>query len=95
MCAELQFAQRRYITNIAPSQLRFLDLWYERILGSGLLRAQIANLIARLILTLVDDIVGDMKMDMWSSGGGPRVLAGVEYRAVSQEGGEAGTGGLD
>ncbi len=66
-------------------QLKFLDKWHERVLGSGLLRSQIGNLIARLVLTLVDDILGGAKVDMWSGGGGPRVLMGVEFRGAEEE----------
>jgi hypothetical protein len=52
----------------------------SQVLGSGLLRTQIASLLARLILTLVDEIVGGASVDLWPSGGGPRIIAGVEYR---------------
>ena len=65
--------------DIAKS-LKFLDKIHHRALGSGLLRAQIANMLARLILTLVDDLLVGAKIDLWPSGGGPRILAGLEYR---------------
>ena len=63
--------------------LKFLDRWHERALGSGMLRAQIANLIARLVLTLVDDILSGAQMDLFAAqAGGPRVVAGLEYRTT-------------
>ena len=70
----------RGIANDISKELKFLDKWHERILGSGILRMQLANLIARLILTLADDALGGLKFDLWPAGGGPRVLCGVEYR---------------
>ncbi|GKY91177.1 hypothetical protein MPSEU_000090400 [Mayamaea pseudoterrestris] len=61
--------------------LKFLDRWHERALGSGLLRQQIANLIARVVLTLADDVLGSARMDLWTAqAGGPRLIAGLEYR---------------
>jgi len=64
--------------------LRFLDRWHERALGSGMLRSQIANLIARLVLSIVDDILGGSRMDLWAShAGGPRLRAGLEYRTTA------------
>jgi hypothetical protein len=66
--------------------LKFLDRWHERALGSGILRAQIANLIARLVLNLVDDILGGAQLDLWAAhAGGPRLLAGLEPRIVRGE----------
>jgi hypothetical protein len=62
--------------------LKFLDKWHERALGSGMLRAQIADLIARLVLTLIDEVLSGARMDLWSAqAGGPRLVAGLEYRA--------------
>lgn len=62
-------------------ELKFLDKWHERALGGRLLRMQIANLIARLVLTLVDDILHGARMNLWSAhAGGPRLVAGLEYR---------------
>jgi uncharacterized protein YaiL (DUF2058 family) len=62
-------------------ELKFLDRWHERALGSGVLRTQIANLIARIVLTLTDEILSGARMDLWSAqAGGPRMLAGLEYR---------------
>ena len=62
-------------------KMTFLDRWHHRVLGSGMLRAQIGNLIARIVLTLVDDVLCGATMDLWSAqAGGPRVIAGLEYR---------------
>lgn len=64
--------------------LQFLDRWHHRALGSGMLRAQIANLIARIVLTLADEVLSGARMDLWSAqAGGPRMLAGLEYRPQS------------
>ena len=76
---EFESAVREIGADIAKS-LKFLDKIHHRALGSGLLRAQIANMLARLILTLVDDLLVGAKIDLWPSGGGPRILAGLEYR---------------
>ena len=63
--------------------LKFLDRWHERILGGGMLRTQIASLIARLVLTLVDDILRGAKMNLWTAqAGGPRLAAALEYRVT-------------
>mmetsp|Transcript_19942 Transcript_19942/g.41671 ORF Transcript_19942/g.41671 Transcript_19942/m.41671 type:complete len:692 (-) Transcript_19942:25-2100(-) len=62
-------------------ELKFLDKVHHRLLGSGLLRVQVATLLARIILTLVDDLVGGFKIDFWVNGGGPRILAGLEIRS--------------
>jgi hypothetical protein len=62
-------------------ELKFLDRWHERALGGGVLRTQIANLIARIVLTLTDEVLSGARMDLWSAhAGGPRMLAGLEYR---------------
>jgi hypothetical protein len=64
--------------------LKFLDRWHERALGGGLLRTQIATLIARVVLTLVDDILSESRMDLWAAhAGGPRLVAGLEYRSTT------------
>ena len=61
--------------------LKILDRWHERALGSGMLRAQIANLIARIVLTLADEVLSGARMDLWAAqAGGPRVVSGLEYR---------------
>ena len=65
--------------------LKFLDRWHERLLGSGHLRAQIANLIARIVLTLADEVLSGAKLDLWSAqAGGPRMVAGLEYRTTPE-----------
>ncbi|VEU41422.1 unnamed protein product [Pseudo-nitzschia multistriata] len=62
-------------------ELKFLDSWHERALGSGVLRTQIADMIARIVLTLTDDVLSGARMDLWSvQAGGPRMLAGLEHR---------------
>ena len=62
-------------------ELKFLDRWHERALGSGVLRSQIANLIARIVLTLADEVLSGARIDMWAAqAGGPRMVAGLEYR---------------
>lgn len=61
--------------------LEFLDRWHERALGGGVLRAQIGNLVARVVLTLTDEVLGGAKFDLWSAQiGGPRIVAGLEHR---------------
>jgi hypothetical protein len=47
--------------------LKILDRWHERALGSGMLRAQLANLIARLVLTLADEVLSGARMDLWAA----------------------------
>lgn len=65
--------------------LAFLDRWHERALGGDMLRAQIGNLIARVVLTLTDEVLSGARMDLWSAqAGGPRIVAGLEYRAQQQ-----------
>ena len=62
-------------------ELKFLDRWHERALGSGVLRSQIANLIARIVLTLADEVLSGARIDLWAAqAGGPRMVAGLEYR---------------
>lgn len=64
--------------------LRFLDRWHERAMGSDMLRMQIATLISRLVLTLIDDVLGGARMDLWAAhAGGPRLVAGLEHRTAS------------
>ena len=56
-----------------------------RALGSGVLRTQIANLVARIVLTLTDEILSGARMDLWSAqAGGPRMIAGLEYRTKTK-----------
>jgi hypothetical protein len=62
-------------------ELNFLDKWHERALGGEMLKTQIATLIARLVLSLVDEILCGARMDLWTThAGGPRLVAGLEYR---------------
>ena len=64
-------------------QLLFLDKWHERALGSGMLRAQIANLIARVVLTVSDDILSGTEINLWTKqASGPRVIADLEYQVI-------------
>lgn len=78
---EFEAAVRATADDISQG-LGFLDRWHQRALGGDLLRAQIGNLIARVVLTLVDEVLHSARMDLWSSQvGGPRVVAGLEYRS--------------
>jgi hypothetical protein len=64
-------------------QLLFLDKWHERALGSGMLRAQIANLIARVVLTVSDDILSGTEINLWTKqASGPRVISDLEYQVI-------------
>jgi len=77
--AEFEAAVKATAEDVGKS-LQFLDRWYERAFR-GMLRAQIANLIARLVLTLTDEVLCDARMDLWAAqAGGPRVVTGLEYR---------------
>lgn len=70
--------------------LNFLDRWHERALGSGVLRSQIANLIARVVLTIVGDLLQGARMDLWTKhAGGPRLVAGLDYRLTKKNEDEA------
>lgn len=83
--ADFEAAVRATAQDIAE-ELKFLDRWHERALGSGILRTQIANLIARVVLALVDDILCDSHMNLWSAhAGGPRIIAGLEYRTQASK----------
>eukprot|EP00529_Nitzschia_sp_RCC80_P008896 CAMPEP_0113504118 /NCGR_PEP_ID=MMETSP0014_2-20120614/34545_1 /TAXON_ID=2857 /ORGANISM="Nitzschia sp." /LENGTH=1142 /DNA_ID=CAMNT_0000399207 /DNA_START=52 /DNA_END=3480 /DNA_ORIENTATION=+ /assembly_acc=CAM_ASM_000159 len=83
--AEFEAAVRATAEDLSE-ELKFLDKWHERALGSGVLRTQIANLIARIVLTLTDEILSGARMDLWSSqANGPRILAGLEYRIEEDE----------
>lgn len=68
--------------------LSFLDGWLEwaeRKLGGGVLRSQIGNLIARVVLTLVDEVLSGARLDLWSAqANGPRLYAALEYRTTQQ-----------
>ena len=85
---EFEAAVRATANDISQG-LAFLDRWHQRALGGDLLRAQIGNLIARVVLTLVDEVLHSSRMDLWSAQvGGPRIVAGLEYRSEND-------GGLD
>jgi len=78
--AEFEAAVRATAEDVAE-ELKFLDRWHERALGSGVLREQLSHMIARIVLTLTDEILVAARMDLWSAqAGGPRILAGLEYR---------------
>ena len=78
---EFEAAVRATADDISQG-LEFLDRWHQRALGGDLLRAQIGNLIARVVLTLVDEVLHSARMDLWSAQvGGPRIVAGLEYRS--------------
>jgi hypothetical protein len=65
--------------------LKFLDRWHERALGGDILRTQVATLIARLVLTLVDDILHSAKINLWAAhAGGPRLTAGLDIMLTLQ-----------
>jgi len=77
---EFEAAVRATADDISE-ELQFLDRWHERAMGGGYLKLQIGNLIARVVLTLVDEVLSGARMDLWSAqAGGPRVVAGLEYR---------------
>ena len=67
--------------------LAFLDgwlEWVERRVGGGVLRSQIGNLIARVVLTLIDEVLSGARLDLWSSqANGPRLYAALEYRTTT------------
>ena len=66
--------------------LKFLDRWHERVLGGDALKSQLSNLVARLVLTLVDETLSGARMDLWTThAGGPRLIAGLEYRTEGIE----------
>jgi len=71
--------------NILPS-LTFLTGWWERVLGSGILRQQIAMMLARVVVVLMEGVVGSCRFDLWGGeedggrGGGISIDCGVKYR---------------
>jgi hypothetical protein len=69
----------RAIAKDVSNELKFLDRWHEQALDSDVLRAQIANMIARIVWTLRTG--RDMKrptMDFWRVD--PEFKAGLEFR---------------
>lgn len=86
---EFERAVRATGMDISKS-LSFLDKWHERALGGDVLRAQIGNLIARVVLTLVEEVIVSAKMDLWSSQAkGPRIVGCLEYRTEPPTDGRA------
>lgn len=70
--------------DIAQS-LTFLEKWHERLLGGDILKVQIGTLIARIVLTLVEEVLGGFRIDLWSSqAGGPMVSAELEFRGPEE-----------
>lgn len=85
--AEFEAAVLATALDISES-LSFLDgwlEWIERKVGGGVVRSQIGNLIARVVLTLVDEVLSGARLDLWSSqANGPRLYAALEYRASTK-----------
>ncbi len=77
--AEFEVAVRE-LAAVIDNDFKVLQHPYERWV-----RKQLATLIARLALTLVDDALGGCKFDLWPAGGGPRILAGIEFRVPEVE----------
>jgi hypothetical protein len=60
--------------------------WLEKKIGGGILIAQLSNLIARVVLTLIDEVLSGARLDLWSSqANGPRLYAALEYRTTKEE----------
>ena len=67
--------------NDIAKSLNFLDRWHHKALGAGNLKLQIATLIARLVLTLANDVLTASQMNLWTEqAGGPTLLPGFEFR---------------
>ena len=67
--------------NDIAKSLNFLDRWHHKALGAGNLKLQIATLISRLVLTLVNDVLNASQMNLWTEqAGGPTLLPGFEFR---------------
>lgn len=57
--------------------------WLEKKIGGGILINQLSNLIARLVLTLIDEVLSGARLDLWSSqANGLRLYAAMEYRTT-------------
>eukprot|EP00970_Alexandrium_tamarense_P010036 scaffold2000_cov124-Alexandrium_tamarense.AAC.2 len=52
-------------------RLRIIDgldqMSLKQPLGGGILRSQVGNLIARVVLTLIDEVLSGARLDLWSS----------------------------
>lgn len=60
--------------------------WLEKKIGGGILISQLSNLIARVVLTLIDEVLSGARLDLWSSqANGPRLYAAMEYRTTNKE----------
>ncbi|KAL7522560.1 hypothetical protein ACHAWX_007266 [Stephanocyclus meneghinianus] len=83
---EFEYAVWATAQDISKS-LSFLDGWLgwlEKKIGGGILISQLSNLIARVVLTLIDEVLSGARLDLWSSqANGPRLYAALEYRATA------------
>lgn len=67
------------------NELKFLDKWHERALGSDLLRSQLVDRIARVVISLVDDILSAAQVNLWTAfAGGPPLVADLEYQSKAR-----------
>ena len=58
--------------------------WFEKRVGGGIVISQLSNLIARVVLTLIDEVLSGARLDLWSSqANGPRLYAAMEYRTTN------------
>jgi hypothetical protein len=62
----------RSIADDVSNELKFLDRWHEQALESGVLRAQIVNMIACIVLTLITGRDIKRRQDGFLAGG-PRI----------------------
>ncbi|KAL3798044.1 hypothetical protein HJC23_012335 [Cyclotella cryptica] len=83
---EFEYAVWATAQDISNS-LSFLDGWLgwlEKKIGGGILISQLSNLIARVVLTLIDEVLSGARLDLWSSqANGPRLYAALEYRSTA------------
>jgi len=81
--AEFEAAVRATAADVS-NNLTFLDKWHERFLGGKVVRDQVGNIIARTSLSIVDEVLCGLQIDLWSRQvGGPRILAAMEHRPQS------------
>lgn len=59
--------------------------WLEKKIGGGILISQLSNLIARVVLTLIDEVLSGARLDLWAQANGPRLFAALEYRSTGTE----------